>query len=454
MQISVGDVLTLKIEKLTNLGLGMARPEGFVVFVENSCPEDVIKAEIIKKNKHYATAKILELINPSPMRTEVFCKMQKICGACQLQYISYDAQLKYKREIVQDLLKGLSVEVRDVIPSPDIKEYRHKIQYPIGQTKNSKRILAGYYKTGTHDIVNIKYCPIQPSYCDDIIEFIRNNTVKCGISGYDENSHKGELRHVLIRTSSLNQKSLVVLVVNADFASKGIIKLGNDIYENLKNISGVIVNFNNKKTNLILGEKSKTIIGNNYIEEILCDKIFKVGAKTFFQVNPKSADNIFRYIKNYISSEFKKPVILDAYAGITAFGICLSDIAEKIVSVEEVNDSVELAENIIKENEIKNIEIHCSDAGKFFSKEVLLGRQFNITVLDPPRKGCTTTSLDYALKLTKDKIIYVSCNPATLARDLKYLTEHGAKIESVQPFDMFPHTYHIENVAILDVQKL
>ncbi len=457
LEKGVSDTLTVKIEKLSNLGLGIAKNDGYVIFVPNTCPGDTVRIKIIKKNKNYSNAELVEIIEPSPDRTEPFCRMQKICGACQLQFINYDAQLKYKKEIVQDTMRSIfsnDVEVRDVIPSPLIKEYRHKIQYPIGQTKDSKRILAGYYKTGSHELVNIKYCPIQPEYCDRIIDFIRTKGQEINVSGYDEKTEKGELRHVVIRTSNANKKSLVVLVVNSNKISKPIKALAEAIYCSLDNINGVAVNFNNKKTNLILGDKTETIQGHGYIEEALCDKIFRVGAKTFFQVNPQSADNIFRYVKKYISENFKNPSILDAYAGITAFGICLSDIASKVVSIEEEKESVDLAKSITEQNKITNIELHQGDAGRFLSNETVLGRQFHVTILDPPRKGCTPNSLDYALKLTKDKIIYVSCNPATLARDLKYLKEFGAEVEYIQPFDMFPHTYHIENVAIIDLKNV
>ena len=453
----IPEILTVKIEKLSNLGLGIAKLDGYVIFVPNTCPDDVVKIKVGKKNKSYANAEVIEIIEPSPNRIEPFCKMQKVCGACQLQFINYDAQLKYKKEIVADTMRnifGSEVEIRDVIPSPIEKEYRHKIQYPIGQTKNSKRILAGYYKTGTHELVNIKHCPIQPEYCDKIIDFIRINAEELSISGYDEKAHKGELRHVVIRTSYADKKNLVILVINSDKVSKKVKQLAEKIYTELDNINGVGVNINNKKTNLILGKNTEILFGNDFIEEKLCDKTFKIGSNTFFQVNPPSADNIFRYIKDYIKNNYKNPTILDAYAGITAFGICLSDIASKIVSIEEVEDAVELAKIVSKENNIKNIEFHSGDAGKFLSNETLLGRQFHLTILDPPRKGCSLNSLDYALKLTQNKIIYVSCNPATLARDLKYLKEHGAEVEYIQPFDMFPHTYHIENVAIIDLKNV
>ena len=451
----IPEILTVKIEKLSNLGYGITKVDGYVIFVEGACPEDTVKIRVGKKNKNFANAKVLEIIEPSPHRVKPFCPMQKVCGACQLQFIDYDYQLKLKKEIVKDTMRSIfngEVEVRNVIPSPDIKSYRHKIQYPISQTKDSKRILAGYYKPASHEIVNIKYCPIQPEYCDTIINFIREQAPKFGISGYVEKQHSGDLKHVVIRTSNYSKENLVVLVINSPRQLEKISKLAHEIYMKLDNIRGVGINYNPNKTNLIMSDRTEIIEGEGFIEEKLCDKTFKIGADTFFQVNPMSADNIFRYVKDYISKNFKKPLILDAYAGITTFGICLSDIAKRVVSVEEVKASVDLATKIIKENKIDNVELHNMDAGKFFEKELnTKGRKFDVTVLDPPRKGCTEESLDYALKLTTGKIIYVSCNPATLARDLKYLVSKGCKVEYIQPFDMFCHTYHIENIAIIAV---
>ena len=454
----IPEILEVKIEKLSNLGFGIAKVDGYVIFVEGACPDDVVKIRVGKKNKTYANAKVLEVVKPSPYRITPFCPMQKVCGACQLQFIDYKYQLKLKKEIVSDAMHsicGSEIEIKDVIPSPKDKEYRHKIQYPVSETQNSKRILAGYYKPASHELVNIKYCPIQPAYCDNIIEFIRTTAQEEGLSGYNEKKHNGDLRHIVIRTSNYNQKSLVVLVVNSTKVFDKLKKLAHRIYTELENIAGVMVNFHSKKTNLILGENTELVEGEEFIEEKLCDKIFKVGAKTFFQVNPSSANNIFEFVKEYISKNFDQPLVLDAYAGITAFGICLSDVAKKVVSVEEVKESVILADKILKENSIKNVELHNMDAGKFFEKELKTkGRKFDVTVLDPPRKGCSQESLDYAFKLTKGKIIYVSCNPATLARDLKYLIEKGCKVQFIQPFDMFPHTYHIENVAIIELPSV
>lgn len=449
--MKTGEVYEIEIEKLTNLGAGLARIDGMTVFIQNTCPKDKVKIKIDKINKNYANASIEEIIEPSPERIKPFCPMQKVCGACQIQFIDYNYQLEIKRQIVQDAMHSIAnidIEIPMTIPSPQIKNYRHKIQYPITQTKNSKRILAGYYKPQSHDIVNIKYCPIQPEICDNIIEFIRDNAPKYKIAGYNEKIHKGDLRHIVIRHSTKNGECLVTLVINGKHIFDNLVKFSNEIYRNFEKVIGVCVNFNSQKTNVILGNKTECLCGKDYIEEEICSRTFHIGSETFFQINPQSAQNIFNYIKDFLKMNYKEPYVLDAYAGISAIGICLSDAANMIVSIEENKKSVELAQKTIRLNNLSNIEIHGGDAGEYFKNEK---RKFDVIVLDPPRKGCTSESLEYAIKLCKGHIVYVSCNPATLARDLKYLSEQGCKIESIQPFDMFCHTFHIENVAIIKV---
>lgn len=449
--MKVNEEYIVKIEKITNLGLGLAKVDGFVVFVPNACPEDEIKIKIIKVNKNFANGEILEILTNSPHRVQPFCPLQKVCGACQLQYIDYDYQLKIKKQIVEETIKNIGkidLEIQDVIPSPDIKNYRHKIQYPISETKNSKRILAGYYKPSSHDIVNIKYCPIQPEICDKIIDFIREKAFEFGINGYNEKKHAGDLRHVVIRSSKATGKNLVVLVVNATKSFDRLNDFAKCIFEEFKEVSGVCVNFNSKKTNVILGKKTECLCGKDFVKERILDKTFRIGPTTFFQINPKSAENIFKYVKNHIEANYTNPIVLDAYAGITTFGICISDVCKKVVSVEENKESVDLARETAQLNGINNLEMHNQDATEFFQKEK---RKFDVVILDPPRKGCTIESLDNAMRVSKSEIIYVSCNPATLARDLKYLTEKGCTVESIQPFDMFCHTYHVENVAIIKV---
>lgn len=438
--MKINDEYTVKIEKFSNLGTGIAKIDGQVVFVESACPEDVLKIKINNVNKNYANASVIEVISPSKHRIEPFCAMQKVCGACQLQYIDYDYQLKLKHEIVIDTMKkigNIETPVNFPIPSPKIKNYRQKIQYPTSQTKNSKRILAGYYKPQSHDIVNIKYCPIQPEICDNIIDFIREN--------FPKNNGKF-LRHIVIRGSEYSKKYLVTLVVREEF--KELKKFSKELFDTFEDVTGVCININNKNTNVILSDKTICLQGLDYVEEKILDKVFKIGAETFFQVNPLSAENIFSYVKSEVSKS-DSPIVLDAYAGIAVFGCIVSDVSKSVVSVEENKKSIELAKDVIQMNKIDNVELFAKDTLKYLKS---IKRKFDITILDPPRRGCTKEVLDEVVSHTKTKIIYVSCNPSTLARDLKYLKEEkGCETISIQPFDMFCHTYHIETVAVIKI---
>ena len=448
--MQTGELYNVVVEKLSNLGTGITRVDGIVVFIENACPKDSLKIKITKVNKNFASAEIAEIIEPSPYRVTPFCPVQKVCGACQIQFADYDYQLELKRQIVQDSLcsiGGIDIDVPLTIPSPDNKVYRYKIQYPVSQTKVSKRLLAGYYKPQSHEIVNIKYCPIQPEICDKIIEFIRVNAQKFSVSGYDEKIHTGDLRHAVLRVSSDSGKVLVTLVINSKKTSKKFEDFAEEIYKNFNEVTGVCLNFNHKQTNVILSENTVCVTGQSFVEEKVLGKTFKIGADTFFQVNPKSAENIFSYVKDEIKKSYS-PVVLDAYAGIATFGILVSDTAKSVVSVESNKNSIEKAKEVLELNNIQNVELFAQDTTKYLKS---VKRKFDVTILDPPRKGCTKDSLDETLKHTKEKIIYVSCNPSTLARDLKYLTEKGCKLKSVQPFDMFCHTYHVETVAVIEI---
>ena len=446
--MNINDEFVVTIEKLSNLGTGIARIDGQIIFVENACPEDEVKIKITKVNKNFANAKVIEIITPSPHRVKPFCPMHNVCGSCQLQFIDYDYQLILKKQIVEDTMRtigNIDTPVNNPIPSPEITAFRHKVQCPVSQTKVSKKILAGYYKPQSHEIVNIKYCPIQPEICDKVIDFIRNKTVEFNISGYNEQKRTGDLRHIVLRHSADNGELLVTLVINNNKISEKLSDFAKTIFETFEKVTGVCINFNSKKTNVILGEKTICVCGRDFIYEKILDKTFKIGASTFFQINPKSAENIFKYVKDEISKH-EKATVLDAYAGIATFGIVVSDVSGKVVSVEENKESIEKAKDVLELNNIKNIELYCADTTKYLKT---IKKKFDITILDPPRKGCTKEALDETLKHTKEKIIYVSCNPATLARDLKYLCEKGCTVESIQPFDMFCHTFHIENVAII-----
>lgn len=447
------DIIELEIEKLTFQGAGLGHIEGLTVFVENSCPEDVLRARIVKLNKNYALARIVEIIKPSPHRVKPHCALANACGGCCWGFIDYDFTVRQKKLIVQEALRGVKTmpEVLDTLKSPDTLEFRHKIQYPIRQTKVSKRILAGYFKVGSHEIVNVKHCPIQPKIVDEIIDFVRNEWV---LGAYEEKTNKGLLKHVVIRKSSNGKGLLLTLVLNCDDLRdkrKGEIEdFVKKLRTSFKDITGVLVNFNFGATNTILGEKFELISGDDFIFETLksgtCEKCYKISADSFFQTNPGCAAALFEAVKNFIGEGSS---VLDAYGGVGAIGIWVSDKAKNIALIEENEGAVKNAKENFKLNEVKNYEVFQGDAKICFNEFLIKKRKFDHVILDPPRKGCERKALELISKLS-DSLIYVSCNPQTLARDIKILEDKGFTCKKIQPVDMFPHSYHVECVALIE----
>lgn len=442
---------TVKIEKLLYGGKSLGKIDGFPVFIDGGCPEDIVEVKIIKKNKSYAIGEITEIKTASPHREKPFCPMHNVCGSCGLQHISYDEQLKQKQLIVQETISkiyGENVEILPVKHPKNTQNYRHKVQYPISQTKVSKRIIAGYYKKNSHEAVNIKYCPVQPQILDELTEFIRKTAEELNISGYDEKRHSGLLRHIIYRISSFTENILVTLVLNSEKIDKNVNKFAEKII-NFKKVTGVVANFNTAKTNVITGKRNICLCGEDFITEKIGEVQYKVSSGSFFQVNPQTAEIIFNTAKEMIKNNIENPTILDAYSGVSAFGLQMKDIAKEVICVEECKSSTDDAIFNVKLNNAENVTVINDDASKIFEKFVKEGKTFDVVLLDPPRKGCSTESLDYATKLSSKLIVYVSCNPSTLAKDMRYLKEKGFIPQYIQPADMFCHTPHIESVVLL-----
>ncbi|MCR5260964.1 MAG: 23S rRNA (uracil(1939)-C(5))-methyltransferase RlmD [Candidatus Gastranaerophilales bacterium] len=447
--------VTVNIEKLIYGGQALARLDDYPVFIDGGCPEDTVIVDVIKRNKTYGIGKIKEIVKPSDKRVKPFCPLHKVCGGCGVQHIDYAEQLKQKQLIVEETLEkiyGKKLNVMPVKAPENNKNYRYKVQYPVSQTKVSERILAGYYKKGTHEIVNIKYCPVQPQILDEITEFIRTKAAELKISGYNEKKHSGMLRHIIYRMSKFNGEILIILVLNSDMADKKVKKLAEELGK-INKVSGVAANFNTAKTNVIQGKKYQTLFGKDFITEKIGEIIYKISAGSFFQVNPDSAEIIFNTAKEMIMKNTKNPVILDAYSGVSSFGLQMKDIAKEVICVEESKSSTDDAAENVKINHVDNVTVINDDAAKVFEQFVREEKKFDVILLDPPRKGCSEQALDYAAKLSKEIIVYVSCNPSSLARDLKYLGKKGFTAENVQPVDMFCHTPHIENVVLIRKQN-
>lgn len=450
--MKINDIIDVKIEKLTYEGLGLARfgDDKFVVFVKNSLPNDVLKVKVISLNKKYAKAEIVEILAPSPRRIKPFCPIYNACGSCNIQICDYDYLIELKTDILKEIFQNIVPRqlIKPVIKSPKTLEYRYKIQYPTRQTKNSKRVLMGYFKENSHDITNIKFCPIQPDIVNKISQFIRENYI---LGCYSEKTDKGLLKNVLMRINSKHDEALLTFVLNT--TEENFIKNHKNYFEEIfKRISeefsiikGCFVNFNPKNQNRILGQTTIKIIGNDYICEFLADKTYKITPESFFQINIEGAVELFNVVKENIK---ENSTILDAYGGVGAIGIYVSEKASKITLVEENKSAVLIAKENFKINNIKNYEIYQGDAKNHFKNFLEQNKSFDYVIIDPPRSGCDKEALDAISGFTKN-VIYVSCNPQTQRRDILYLIDKGFKVKSLQGVDMFPYTYHIESVAHL-----
>ena len=450
--MKLGDIIDVTVEKAVFGGDGLARfgKEQFVVFVKNSLPKDKLKVKITSLNKKFARGEIVEIID-SPNRVKPICALYNACGSCDCQITDYDYLIELKTQILKDIFKNIIDEdkIYSCLKSPEIEQYRHKIQYPAIQTKNSKRILLGYYKKNSHDLINIKFCPMQPVIINEIAQFVRDNFV---LDCYCEKTHRGLLKNVLFRISKATNEILLTLVLNCtqdEFSEKydnDIFRFFKKISSEFKNIKGCFVNLNYQKTNKILSDTTLKILGEDYIIEKLKDKKFKIGSSSFFQVNPLGAVELFGVVEKNIKPN---STILDAYGGVGAIGIFVSEKAKKITLVEENENAVKMAYENFELNNIENYEIFEGDAKRHFLNFEKENKTFDYVILDPPRSGCDSDGLKAISKLAKN-IIYVSCNPLTLRRDMSYLIEDGFKPKFVQGVDMFPYTHHIEAVVLFE----
>lgn len=448
----------VEIKSLVYGGAGVGHLEnGKTVFVDDVVDGDVVEAEIYSDKKYFAFAASKNILVSSSYRVTPLCKMAKVCGGCQWQHVEYEHQLDVKTQIVKDTLEKFlkkEVEVSRTIASPDNMQYRCKVQMPVSQTTNSKRILAGYFKKNSHELVNIKYCPIQPDIVGEICEYLKESFQRKNIRAYDEKTQKGLIRHFVFRYSSTNHKILLIFVVNSNSIAPDLKIISDDVIRQYPQISGVCVNFNKKNSNVIMGDRFELLAGENFIEEILEGRTYHISNGSFFQVNPKSAINIFKTAEDMLKSQFngKIPSLLDAYSGVGSFSIWMKDITEKIISVEDYPQAVSDAKINLEKNKAENISLFEGDAQEVLDNFVKEGKLFDAVIIDPPRKGCSEKAIDAVAKLSRDSIIYVSCNPSTLGRDLKKLEEYGFLIKRVQPVDMFCHTYHVETVVLLKKQ--
>lgn len=433
-------------------GKGVAKDGKDVYFVPGMFPgeEGDIVFDYARNGAKFG--KIKSLSKVSPDRIQPRCKICSACGGCSFQQYDYAAQLRYKTAKVKEQFKKIAKMDIDPLPCIGMDNpyfYRNKIQMPFGKDTKGN-LYCGFYKESTHVIVPVETCYIEDERAKLILDEIKKIGKSFRIEPYQEDEGKGFLRHVLIRTSKHKDQVMVVLVTYKDaFPSRN-----NFIKALLKEcpfITTVVQNINPRHTNVILGEQERVCYGPGFIEDLLCGISFKISAKSFYQVNPVMTEVL--YSKAIEAAKLTKDdIVFDAYSGIGTIGMCASKSCKQVISVEIVKEAVMDARRNAKQNHVDNISFYCDDASAFMVRMANSHQKVDVLFMDPPRKGSDKRFLDAACKLAPDRIVYVSCDPSTLARDIAYLSRKY-KLGSVQPVDMFPHTTHVESVASLVLKK-
>ena len=442
----IGTVFAGKCSRLSYEGNGVLSYEGEAVYVEGVFPGDEGQIKIEYRRNGQWFGKIVSLSALSPNRIEPRCKVCRACGGCQFQQLSYQAQLDWKRDLIVSQFKKVAhmdVEVKPTVGMDEPYFYRNKIQMPFARDRKG-HAYCGFYKTGTHVIVPVETCYIEDKRSQKILAAVRRLLDSFHLQPYDEDSRQGILRHVLIRTSHYKDQIMVVLVTNVDvFPSRN--NFVKALIKECPEITTVVQNINSRATNVILGEKEHVLYGKGFIEDILCGITFRISPKSFYQTNPVMTEKL--YEAAMVAGKLQKEdIAFDAYSGIGTIGFVASKHVAKVYSVEIVKEAVIDARANAKRNGIENVFSYCDDASSFMVRMAENNEKVDVLFMDPPRKGSDERFLKAVLKLKPSRIVYVSCNPSTLARDVAFL-QKSYEVTSVQGFDMFPQTTHVEVVV-------
>lgn len=444
--IKKNEIHTVKINGITHDGLGVGRIYNFTVFVDGAIENEEVEIKIIKLYKSYGIGKLMKIITPSPDRVVPFCEVYKRCGGCGLQHMSSEAGLRFKENLVRENLKRIGkledVEVYDIISMEEPFRYRNKAQYPVGMKKGEVQI--GFYAKRSHDIIEGQACGIQHKLADKVKTIVKKYIIENNVSVYDETTGKGLVRHVMTRVGFKTGEVMVVLVLNGENLPKKDVLIDALISE-VPEIKSIVVNVNREKTNVILGNKNIVIYGKGSITDYIGKYKFNISPNSFFQVNPVQTEVLYNKVLEYAGLT-QNEVVFDLYCGIGTISLFLSRKAKKVYGIEVVEEAIEDAKENARINGIGNVEFILGEVEKVLPG---MGIKADVVVVDPPRKGCDENLLETLVKMKPSRIVYVSCNPSTLARDLRYLSEGGFKVEKVQPVDMFPWTEHVECVVLM-----
>ena len=453
MPLQKNQLLTLRIERLSNDGSGVAHSsEGEAVFVPGTAPGDEAQVRIVKDCGRYAFGILDKLLTPSPDRIPVDCAVAGPCGGCSLRHLDYAAELRAKQESVADAFRrigGLDVPVLDALPSPEVDRYRNKVQFPVGRDKDGAPCI-GFYAGRTHRIVPCPDCKLQPGVLNDIGNTLCAFFAAHGIQPYDEERGKGLVRHIFLRRGAHSGQIMVCLVCTRPKLphSDELVAL---LREKFRDIATILINVNAKKTNVILGEESVTLYGPGFIEDTLCGVPVRLGPLSFYQVNTLAAERLYGVAAEYAQLE-PDDVLLDLYCGMGTIGLSMANHCRELIGVEIIPEAIDSAKaNAARMGDAvaAKSRFFCADAGEAAARLAAEGLRPDVIMLDPPRKGCDETTLSAVVQMSPRRVVYVSCNPSTAARDAAWLGQHGYRAEKVQPVDLFPRTKHVEAVLLL-----
>lgn len=454
MKLKKNDLFQVEIFDITNLGFGVAKIDGAVVFVSGTVPGDIAKIRIIKTSSSYSVGRVEELIFASPMRTEDRCDNEQ-CRSCAYKCLGYEQEKQLKEESVRQIFKksGLDeVKILPLVGSPIESEYRNKAQYPISRNK-SGNYLIGFYAPKSHRVTEAANCPLAPKIFSEIIEVLRDFFAANDLSVYNEQNGDGLLRHIYLRRGEVSGEVMLTFVINGS-ALPHSDELVAILSEKFPEIVGILININRENTNIILGEEFITLFGRDYIFDTLGGVTLKITAPSFYQVNHSAAELLYAKAKE-LAAPTKDDLLLDLYCGAGSIGLSMADEAGEVIGIEIVESAVECATFNAEINHIFNASFYAGDASDtkkiLEPAEVKRGEKIkpDIVILDPPRGGTTEELINHISALNPTRIVYISCNPATLARDMTVFKQFGYVGSEVTPFDLFPMTGHVESVVCL-----
>jgi 23S rRNA (uracil1939-C5)-methyltransferase len=449
--VNKNDRLNVYVEDLTHDGSGVAKVDGYPLFIPGALPGEEAEIQVMKTMKRYGFAKLINVTKPSPDRAEPPCHVFWECGGCQLQHLSYEAQLRQKQKTVRDVMERIGkiphVPVHPVKGMDDPWRYRNKSQIPFSERNGE--VVSGFYRSRTHHIVDTDVCIIQGEEADEIMSTLKHEMHSMGIEAYDERTHRGMLRHLIVRKARATGELMVVLVTRSKkFPQKdAAIEL---IKRVVPDVTSIMQNVNSEKTNVIFGNKTLLLYGKPFIVDTIGDIKFEISARSFYQVNSEQTEVLYGQALEYAQLTGTESVI-DAYCGIGTISLFLAQNAKEVYGVEIVPQAIEDAKRNAELNGIDNAHFEAGPAEEVIPKWYAEGKRFDVLVVDPPRKGCDEKLLETILEYKPKRIVYVSCDPATLARDLRILEDGGYRTQEVQPVDMFPHSSHIEVVTWLEL---